>query len=91
MVEAVGVEPTSETTDNREPSCFFRFRFVSYPALRTDKEVPGTSPINLVRGVRAERVGPACSATLATGPQAKLVENGYLIIKQQVRIVVRHL
>ncbi len=24
MVEAVGVEPTSETTDNRELSCFSR-------------------------------------------------------------------
>ena len=78
MVEAVGVEPTSETTDNREHSCFFRFQFVSYLAVRTDKEGPGTSPIDLVRGVRAERVGPACSATLAIGPQAKLMENGYL-------------
>lgn len=78
-MEAVGVEPTSETTDSREPSCFFQFEFVSYPALGTDKEALGTSPINLIRGVRAERVGPACSATPATGPQAKLVEDGYLI------------
>jgi hypothetical protein len=29
MVEAVGVEPTSEKTVNREPSCFFLFAFVS--------------------------------------------------------------
>lgn len=29
MVEAVGVEPTSETTIDREPSCFFQFAFVS--------------------------------------------------------------
>ena len=79
VVEAVGVEPTSETTNNREHSCFFRFKFVSYPWLGTDKEAKDTSPIDLIRGVRAERVGPACSATLATGPQAKLVENGYLI------------
>ena len=27
MVEAVGVEPTSETTVNRERSCFFQVRF----------------------------------------------------------------
>lgn len=79
MVEAVGVEPTSETTDNREHSCFFLFKFVSYPALGTDKEALGTSPINLIRGVRAERVGPACSATFATSPQAEPVKNGYLI------------
>jgi hypothetical protein len=29
LVEAVGVEPTSETTIDREPSCFFQFAFVS--------------------------------------------------------------
>ena len=79
MVEAVGVEPTSETTDSRELSCFFRFRFVSYSALGTDKEARSTSPIDLVRGVRAERVGPACSATSAISPQAKPMEDGYLI------------
>jgi len=27
MVEAVGVEPTSETTNNRELSCFFHVHF----------------------------------------------------------------
>jgi hypothetical protein len=27
MVEAAGVEPASEKTSNREPSCFFRFIF----------------------------------------------------------------
>jgi len=79
VVEAVGVEPTSETTNDRELSCFFTFDFVSYPALGTDEEVQGTSPIDLILGVRAERVGPACSASLATSPQAKPMENGYLI------------
>ena len=74
----MGVEPTSETTNSREHSCFFTFGFVSYPALGTDEEVQGTSPINLIRGVRAERVGPACCATFATRPQAKRVANGYL-------------
>ena len=78
-MEAVGVEPTSETTDNREHSCFFQFNFVSYSQLGTDKEEGSTSPIDLIRGVRAERVGPACSATFATGPQAKLMEIGYLV------------
>ena len=68
MVEAVGVEPTSETTNSRERSCFFSFDFVSYPALGTDEEVQDTSPIDLILGVRAERVGPAYSATLATSP-----------------------
>ena len=29
MVEAVGVEPTSETTASRELSCFFRVHFLS--------------------------------------------------------------
>ena len=29
MVEAAGVEPASETTNNREHSCFSRFAFVS--------------------------------------------------------------
>ena len=90
-MEAVGVEPTSETTDSREPSCFFLFEFVSYSPLGTDKEAENTSPIDLILGVRAERIGPACSATLATSPQAKPTENGYLIIKQQARIEVRHL
>ena len=79
LVEAVGVEPTSETTNSRELSCFFTFDFVSYPALGTDEEAQGTSPIDLILGVRAERVGPACSASLATSPQAKPMENGYLI------------
>lgn len=68
MVEAVGVEPTSETTDSREHSCFFTFSFVSYSPLGTDKEAGSTSPIDLILGVRAERVGPAYSATLATSP-----------------------
>ncbi len=67
-MEAVGVEPTSEITDSREHSCFFTFNFVSYPALGTDEEARGTSPIDLILGVRAERVGPAYSATLATSP-----------------------
>ncbi len=79
MVEAVGVEPTSETTNDRELSCFFTFEFVSYRALGTDEEVHSTSPIDLILSVRAEHLGPACSATLATSPQAKPMENGYLV------------
>jgi hypothetical protein len=48
MVEAAGVEPASEKTSNREPSCFFRFIFVSSSPLRTDKDAATTSLINLV-------------------------------------------
>ena len=48
MVEAVGVEPTSEKTSNRELSCFFRIIFVSSPALRTDEDAATTSLIDLV-------------------------------------------
>jgi hypothetical protein len=48
MVEAVGVEPTSERASNREPSCFFQFIFVSSSPLRTDKDAATTSLIDLV-------------------------------------------
>jgi hypothetical protein len=48
VVEAVGVEPTSEKTSNRELSCFFRIIFVSSSTLRTDEDAATTSLINLV-------------------------------------------
>ena len=48
MVEAVGVEPTSETTDNREHSCFSAFLFVSSATLRTGEDAATTSLIDLV-------------------------------------------
>ena len=56
MVEAVGVEPTSEKTSNREPSCFFRFIFVSSSTLRTDKDVSTTSLIDLAISAQAEQI-----------------------------------
>jgi hypothetical protein len=56
MVEAVGVEPTSETTNNRELSCFFTFIFFSSPALRTDKDATATSLIDLVIAVQTEQL-----------------------------------
>jgi len=68
MVEAVGVEPTSEKTFNREHSCFFRFIFVSSPVLRTDEDAPTTSLINLAIPAQAEQVWPAYCATIGTGP-----------------------
>jgi hypothetical protein len=68
MVEAVGVEPTSETTVNRERSCFFRFAFVSWRTLGTDKDASTTSLIDLTRGVQTELLGPAYCATISTGP-----------------------
>ena len=55
MVEAVGVEPTSETTFNREHSCFSTFLFVSSSTLRTGEDAPTTSLIDLVIAVQAEQ------------------------------------
>ena len=55
MVEAVGVEPTSETTNNREHSCFSAFIFVSSSTLRTGEDAATTSLIDLVIAVQAEQ------------------------------------
>ena len=79
LVEAAGVEPASEKTSSKEHSCFSQIQFVSYQALGMGKETHGTFSIDLIRGVLAERVGPACCATFATRPQAKRVANGYLV------------
>jgi len=68
MVEAVGVEPTSETTDSRERSCFSQVQFVSYPALGMGKETQSTSSIDLILGARAEHRRPAYCATFAISP-----------------------
>jgi hypothetical protein len=55
MVEAAGVEPASETTFNRERSCFSRVHFVSSAELRTGEDAPSTSLIDLVIAVQAEQ------------------------------------
>ncbi len=55
MVEAAGVEPASETTYNREHSCFFRFIFVSSPTLGTDEDAAATSLIDLIIAVQTEQ------------------------------------
>jgi archaeosine-15-forming tRNA-guanine transglycosylase len=55
MVEAVGVEPTSETTFNRERSCFSRFILSRRPTLRTGEDAATTSLIDLVIAVQAEQ------------------------------------
>ena len=68
MVEAVGVEPTSEKTSNRELSCFFRIVFVSSSTLRTDEDAATTSLISLVRPAQTEQGRPAYCATIGTGP-----------------------
>ena len=68
MVEAVGVEPTSETTFNRELSCFSTFIFVSSSTLGTGEETLTTSLIDLVPSAQAEQLGPAYCATIGTGP-----------------------
>lgn len=68
LVEAVGVEPTSETTVNRELSCFSAFIFVSSRALGTGKETRATSLINLIPSAQTEQSGPAYCATIGTGP-----------------------
>jgi hypothetical protein len=68
LVEAVGVEPTSEKTDNRELSCFSTFIFVSSVTLRTGEDAPPTSLIDLVPSAQAEQLGPAYCATIGTSP-----------------------
>ena len=68
LVEAVGVEPTSETTVNREHSCFSAFVFVSSPTLRTGEDAAATSLIDLTLGVQTEPLRPAYCATIGTGP-----------------------
>jgi len=67
-VEAVGVEPTSEKTFNREHSCFSTFLFVSWPALRTGEDEQATSLIGLDLGVQTELLGPAYCATIGIRP-----------------------
>ena len=56
MVEAVGVEPTSETTVNRELSCFSGFIFVSSSTLRTGEDAATTSLIDLIIAVQTEQL-----------------------------------
>ena len=68
MVEAAGVEPASETTNNREHSCFSHFIFVSSPALRTGEDATATSLISLVRPAQTEQGRPAYCATIGMGP-----------------------
>ena len=68
MVEAVGVEPTSETTFNREHSCFSAFIFVSSSSLGTGEETMTTSLIDLIPPAQAEQLGPAYCATIGTSP-----------------------
>jgi hypothetical protein len=55
LVEAAGVEPASETTFNREHSCFSAFNFVSSSSLGTGEETTTTSLIDLVIAVQAEQ------------------------------------
>jgi len=68
VVEAAGVEPASETTFNRELSCFSTFVFVSSSTLRTGEDAATTSLIDLVPSAQAEQLGPAYCATIGTGP-----------------------
>ncbi len=56
MVEAAGVEPASETTNNRERSCFSTFIFVSSSPLGTGEETMTTSLIDLVIAVQTEQL-----------------------------------
>ena len=68
MVEAVGVEPTSETTFNRELSCFSRVHFVSSAELRTGEETLTTSLIDLACSAQTEQFRPAYCATIGLRP-----------------------
>ena len=70
MVEAGGVEPPSEKRYATEPTCLSQFvRF----ALRAwnEQETQLASPMNLVRALRTERLGPAHCMTLLTEPVSK--------------------
>jgi hypothetical protein len=55
LVEAGRIELPSEATDNREPSCFSRFIFVSSSTLRTGEDAATTSLIDLVIAVQTEQ------------------------------------
>jgi hypothetical protein len=55
-VEAGRIELPSETTDNREHSCFFTFYFVSSSTLRTDEDAATTSLIDLIIAVQTEQL-----------------------------------
>ena len=67
-MEAVGVEPTSETTVNRELSCFSTFVFVSSSTLGTGEETLTTSLIDLVLSAQTGQIGPAYCATIGIRP-----------------------
>ncbi len=68
MVEAVGVEPTSETTFNRERSCFSTFAFVSWRPLGTGEDAATTSLIDLACSAQTEQFRPAYCATIGLRP-----------------------
>jgi len=68
MVEAAGVEPASETTFNRERSCFSAFHFVSSSTLRTGEETLTTSLIDLACSAQTEQFRPAYCATIGLRP-----------------------
>jgi hypothetical protein len=68
LVEAGRIELPSETTNNRELSCFFTFYFVSSSPLRTDEDAATTSLIDLTLSVQTELLGPAYCATIGIRP-----------------------
>ena len=68
MVEAAGVEPASETTFNRERSCFSTFIFISSSTLGTGEDAATTSLIDLARSAQTEQFGPAYCATIGLRP-----------------------
>ena len=68
LVEAAGVEPASETTFNREHSCFSAFDFVSSSTLGTGEDAATTSLIDLVHSAQTEQFGPAYCATIGLRP-----------------------
>jgi hypothetical protein len=68
VVEAAGVEPASETTFNRERSCFSAFIFISSSTLRTGEDTATTSLIDLACSAQTEQFRPAYCATIGLRP-----------------------
>ncbi len=91
MVEAVGVEPTSETTFNRELSCFSQVHLClaagAWNGRRRANGQPDRSHPSRAGG--AVRTSLLCDDRYPPVGEAGAI--GYLLIKQQERTEVRHL
>jgi hypothetical protein len=91
MVEAVGVEPTSEKTFDKERSCFSHVLFCLVAGTKNGQRCPGHQSD---RSHHCRPDGTALTSLLCDDwypPIGEAEAIGYLIIKQQERTEVRHL